>query len=565
MRPVAYIFCAVFLCVSSVQALPTLSGKITVNSISRLVVQNQKRNSSANIKKSRFKARARDRGNRAALISSNGKAAGAIVFGIKSGGKVYTFKKAQEQNICSASSARAVMAVKRKLKSRRRRTRQIRLRGLTYDSENSIAYPTSINGGKPDTAARNLALVDSNCVPVGSHLGYNTNKLQSSVSLSGFEAFASNDTDGDGIEDSKDLDDDGDGMPDAFDIDDDGDGILDNDDSDSDSKDSSTLPVHKRQFFIFSNFHLDMEESLNANVMTVTKSMIDSALVDNAGLAIQVIGDGTLEVELDCGSLSYCSTGGTGRTLEPYPDGLKFPEDLDSDGNGYGKIEPGSTGDFQLKTGATSDEIKAGDVLIQRVKTKKGKTVQVPGMLNFIFHTVPAATKVVTGVKTYNITYPVSAGDPGTATNCFKVPASGTVSVTVTAQRPQRAGITEAGEATLMDMGNLKLITNIPNAPCTTDANGQCTTDPGSGPGLCSGSVYSTSDPNLTVVSDGLQDSLGDQAADPSHTFTYTIDLTACLSAKSISWNSGETLKVPLQMMNVYGDNAAQDLCFTRQ
>jgi hypothetical protein len=181
-------------------------------------------------------------------------------------------------------------------------------------------------------------------------------------------------------------------------------------------------------------------------------------------------------------------------------------------------------------------------------------------MLNFAFQTTPAVKTVVTGVRTYNVSYPISAGDAGTMTNPFHVPESGAVSVTITAWRPQREGIEAAGEADMMDMGNLRLVTNIPNGPC--DSNGMnCAT----GPGLCATTVYTESDPFLEVSSDGLQDSMGDAPADPANTFTYTMNLSACVeSVSGVTWDAGEIVKVPIQMMNIYGDNAAQEVWFVR-
>ncbi|MCB9029440.1 MAG: hypothetical protein H6619_00155 [Deltaproteobacteria bacterium] len=416
---------------------------------------------------------------------------------------------------------------------------------------------------------KNLVSVDSNCAPIG--LG-NLGAIRQSQS----SALAdTDDSDGDGLTNDVDTDDDNDGIPDDFDIDDDGDGILDNDDADF-NQEGELDPFASIR--LFSNFHLDFEDTVNANAATIVDSTIDQLLVDNAGLAIPVAGDDSDSVELDCGvigsgGLSYCADGGSGRSTEPFPDGLKFPEDFDDDDDGYGTIVNGSSGDFQLKPNANSSEIQAGDVLVERVTDSEGGEKQVPGMLNFIFHTVPAVKQVVTSVSTYNVTYPVTAGDSGTPTNCFQVPATGTVEVTFTVYRPQRKGISGAGEASLVNMGNLKLITNLPNAPCTPDMNGQCTG--GSGPGLCASSTYSNfgagfNSPALTSASDGLQDNLGDVDATPGtsdsgDTFTYKIDITQCLSNAGISWSSGEKLSYPVQMMNVFGDNAAQNICFIRQ
>ena len=64
---------------------------------------------------------------------------------------------------------------------------------------------------------------------------------------------------------------------------------------------------------------------------------------------------------LDCGGLSYCSAGGSGYSAEPFPNGLPFPGSFDQDGDGFGTITAGPTGDFQLHTRAPSDKIGSGD------------------------------------------------------------------------------------------------------------------------------------------------------------------------------------------------------------
>jgi hypothetical protein len=200
-------------------------------------------------------------------------------------------------------------------------------------------------------------------------------------------------------------------------------------------------------------------------------------------------------------------------------------------------------------------------VYLQRYADGEGAVVEVPGMLNFVFHTTPAVKTVQTGVRTYEVAYPVVPGSPGTRGNPFHVPTAGDATVTLTVWRPQRQGIAEAGEASLMDMGNLRLVTNLPQGPCDPAGPGGCP----SGPGLCPSSVYGEADPNLGIVFDGLQDALGDRPADPANAFTYTIDLSACVeTVPGVSWDAGETLMVPVQMMNVYGDNAAQNVYFVR-
>ena len=81
-------------------------------------------------------------------------------------------------------------------------------------------------------------------------------------------------------------------------------------------------------------------------------SQIDTTMQNAATLAMQVKSDAvsaTQTAELDCGGLTYCSTGGTGKKLEGNTD---FPGTAgganDSDGDGNGTMTRGNTGDFQV-------------------------------------------------------------------------------------------------------------------------------------------------------------------------------------------------------------------------
>ena len=148
---------------------------------------------------------------------------------------------------------------------------------------------------------------------------------------------------------------------------------------------------------------------MNANAGAVTDAQIDDALARWATLAISVpAGD---EVELDCLGLAYCAAGGTGTTLV----GSKpFPGDFDADGDGFGTITRGATGDFQLHPGATSAEIGSGDSFIHRV-TSGGVETTAAGTLNYVFSTTPALTTFTTAAGSGTISYPVAPGGLGPA------------------------------------------------------------------------------------------------------------------------------------------------------
>ncbi len=348
-----------------------------------------------------------------------------------------------------------------------------------------------------------------------------------------------------------------DGIPDAYSVDDDGDGTLDNYDlADNNPSGSSVLAATGSVIRpLFSNLKVSIEDSLNGNTGTTpTISEIDNLLSSFGTIAMEVMGDisGAGDtVELDCGTLSYCSLGGTGFA------GGVFPGGFDGDSDGKGTITPGGTGDFQLTHGATSSQIQAGDTYIQEVLSTDSSVTLVPGMLNFVFHTTPAVKSVaVNSDPATDITYPAVAGMLGSNGNCIPVPASGAVSLTIEAWRPQRPGNTDAGEPASLDIGGSLVTIDIPNLPCS--GGGGCS---GTGPGNCAIGTYSETDPNLTTGTDALQDNFPDTETNAANTFTFTIDLVTCLGS---TWNSGEKLFVDLQMRSPDGDNAAQKFCVQR-
>ncbi len=369
------------------------------------------------------------------------------------------------------------------------------------------------------------------------------------------------------------LDYDKDGLPGVFDVDDNGNMILDNfDQRGGAAKSSNQLPppstpagsptpvgpatpgspvgpatgpatgpasgaAATTDIRLFSNYKLDMSQSLNYNQGGLTQALIDSTMQQHQGLAIPVAGTGAL---LDCGGLTYCTYGGTGSA-----GGAPWPSSP-----GYGVLSVGPTGDFQLQTGATSSQIRSGDVLTEVMPDGS----RIGGMLNFVFGTTPALQSYsVNGGAAATVAYPATVGTPG---NPITVPATGPVSLTMTYWRPQRAGIPATGEAAWMDIGRLNYSADVPNGPSASPGS------PTSGPGRCAMSAYSTSDPSLSAAGDGLQDSEADRAANPANTLTFTIDLTACLG--TTAWNSGETLQVDIQARSEYGDNAAQKISFRR-
>jgi len=378
------------------------------------------------------------------------------------------------------------------------------------------------------------------------------------------------------------LDVDRDGVPGAFDVDDDGDLLLDNVDKASQrtlrqvpagpNPNPPVGPPNPGQppvgppspaagpgaagpgagFTLFSNLKLDIGLSLNANAGAVTDGQIDDAVARWATLAISVpAGDA---VELDCLGLAYCSAGGTGATLV---DNKPFPGDFDADGDGFGTITRGATGDFQLHPGATSAEIGSGDSFIQRV-TAAGVETTTAATLNYVFSTTPALTAFTTAAGSGTISYPVVAGALGTAQNPIPVPAGSPINLAF--WRPQRKAIDGSGEGSgFVDIGHLTYSADIPNGPSAADG-------PGGGPGpggRCQGQ-YGSTDADATVTADGIVDKADDRAAAPANTLSFTVDVDACLAANSVTWPVGHKLGIDIQARATQGDNAAQKIWFKR-
>lgn len=269
-------------------------------------------------------------------------------------------------------------------------------------------------------------------------------------------------------------------------------------------------------------------------------------------------------VKLDCGGLSYCSTGGSGQ-LAGGPGalaGAPFPACCDPQGSGLGTIAGGADGYFSLWPLAGSSQIGSGDTYIERVAEPSGAVSESSLVLGFVFDTTPALASLSDGSHSYDLTYPVRPGDPGTTSAPFVVSAGATghVVLTLTSWRPQRSGIAGAGEPTFMDIGHLDYTLDIPNRPIAPGAPAS----EGGGPGACPPTTLASLSPELSVVSDpsegpfagALADASSDAPANPTRKLELSLDVTACLASAGISWNSGETLDIALAGRDEHNDNA---------
>jgi len=463
------------------------------------------------------------------LVDKDTGALGAnVILAIKKGGKLLTWKAAKAQRACGGN-ARAIYGFK--VKGAQLNVGAVKLKqGFGYASAALVA-------GTLDKTA--VGTVNTACEPTGNaaSLGFGSSQAQSIKQRKGITIRADAD------------DSDSDGLVNVLDVDDDDDGVMDSYDEDTTytTPTPGTLPTKLK---LFSNIKPEIQSSLNAYAQTLTDAAIDQ-LVSRANLAIQVAGGNTLATELDCGALAYCSTGGTGTNL-----GQPFPANYDADSDGKGTITPGATGDFQLTTGASKASIGAGDILIEEVDNGDGTTTTIPAMLNFIFNTTPAVASLTMGGTTVTPVYPASEGMQGSANNAWTAPVGWDKRLVVTAYRPQRPGISAAGEGDLVDIGNSTISIDIPNNPCVASGGGGCS---GQNTSRCGVSSYTESDANLTQEGESLKDGRADQDTDTANPtanqITFTVDLSTCISE---SWDSGEKLGIDLQFSNDVGDNAAQ-------
>jgi len=371
-----------------------------------------------------------------------------------------------------------------------------------------------------------------------------------------------------------------DGVPDVLDIDANGNLVLNNTDRSQHGRAhiAQDQPAPgPAQFQVASQIGAPIDISLNANATGVSDAAID-ALVQGGttppyqplGTFIGFNGLPAEEVQLDCGGLTYCTTGGTGLISTPgsnRPDPAEpFPSCCDPDGNGWGTMS-GQAGpnspEFDIYPKATSEQIKTGDTMIEHFPDG----TELPGTLNFVFNTTPALVSwTSTGGDAAQVTYPVksgnpqSPGDPGTRDNPFAVHAGkdGLVQVTMTYWRPQRRAIPGAGEPDgFMDIGHLsweaRLVGNGTNSVVDCQEG------------------LSTTDPNLTPNPNGgplasLIDGANDAPADPKNTLSYTLNFNACLDGtnnKGVTFASGDEIQLEIVARSpVAGDNSAQQVYF---
>lgn len=331
------------------------------------------------------------------------------------------------------------------------------------------------------------------------------------------------------------VDPDGDGIVNAYDADDDGDLLLDNQDPDNSAE----------QGGVFSTLFVTLNNSLNANVGTVTREAIDASIHDNMNIVFffdqrQLEGSTITSADVDCRSLAYCAphvgTAESTGVSESSPDLPRGPwVNYDPNGDGFPNLEPITRGDgtfyvASIRPLATTAAIAPGDAF-DVLFTTPDEVVRLPRSLPPYFVTSPAVVGYDAGAGPQTITYPVASN--GLGTNSQPIAMTGD-EITLTFYRPQRTAIPGAESGDWIDMGHLHW--GIP-----LNGNNQEV--------ACAGH-YSNLSPTLTEVAGGpdfafqlfpLQDNAEDAAPDGSRTLSFTLDVGGCLRAASID-PSGLTL-----------------------
>jgi hypothetical protein len=361
-----------------------------------------------------------------------------------------------------------------------------------------------------------------------------------------------------------------DGVPNPLDIDDDGDLVLDNYDTSTgvhSSRDAVQALATPHPVPFMSPTTLLPQGSTVMSSITANfdggSSDQQIATYEQSTARIDILWGGVdpSSAELDCGSLIYCSKNGTGRYV-PGPPGSQapeqFPECCDPDHDGYGSLlDSGSTGanDFHgmhILSGATSDQERAGDVLIERA-TRDGAPVEVASTMGFVFATPPVLASYDDGQGDSGmLSYPRDDMGPIPV----RAGPGGDVILKLRLWRAQRRAIgSEASQGRWMDVGNLDY-TVLPTAGPTPNSTTSCPLG-----------SYSDIDPSLAAQTastgtqlpppggDHLKDLETDQPSDPANSFGYTLNLTSCATANGITLSTSTPTSV---IFNAYAINPPQ-------
>jgi hypothetical protein len=376
-----------------------------------------------------------------------------------------------------------------------------------------------------------------------------------------------------------------DGVPDPLDIDDDGDLILDSLDRPTTLNRPNALSAAQQVLdspMLNTSLELSLTETVNANAGSTDQQIEQTPFAGVTQIKLAALNIGfppAASTELDCGrddpktpaleGLSYCRPGGSGRIFPSgpmQPGGEEFPECCDPDKDGFGTLVPAgpnSGAAMALVHGATTTQMKTGDVLIKRINDANGVEIaSFSHTLQYVFATVPALVSYDDGAgHSASVSYPIAAGEPppgtpggpGTSRNAFPVaprpagdPAAGDVLVTLTLWQPQRRPILgEPGYSNpptaWTDIGGLthSVTVETPHDGSTNFQYKECPQD-----------AYSaTPDQPFSLpappAGPGLTDTLADRPAHPGNRLTYTLNLTKCNGGTP--WSSGQVVSIHIR------------------
>jgi hypothetical protein len=374
-----------------------------------------------------------------------------------------------------------------------------------------------------------------------------------------------------------------DGVPDKLDIDDDGDLILDGYDRKiirrAGAASASATEAEPPPFNVDSSLGQAMpQDTVNADGGS-SDEQIAASEVRHGQLSLRWSGIKTEGGELDCGTLVYCSAGGTGRwepglqrpTSNPndqYSTATPFPSCCDPDNDGFGSLQstsyfgpPGSEHNpgMELYPGVTTDQIHAGDVLIGRgVASNGGGQIQVPASLGFVFGTFPVVASYDDGQgNAATFSYPrTDICDFGQACpQSVRAGPNGDIVLALKFWRPQRPRVEgEGGSGKWIDIGNLAYAIQVNLMPETPAFGGAPYPH-----GFCKHDAYTAVDPSLEPIAIGplgattdtsvgsvFGDVSGDRSASPDNTFSLDLDVSRCLASFGASIGQASKFELTL-------------------
>jgi hypothetical protein len=346
-----------------------------------------------------------------------------------------------------------------------------------------------------------------------------------------------------------------DGVPDVIDVDDDGDLVLDDYDTSSTARAAQTVQAAQAGGAFPDGSHVHVTTGLGAEFTAdVTNANSGSTAAQiatgqqHAGhLNLSWTGFDPGTAELDCGTLVYCTAGGTGRFTPnagrqfTRADAAPFPECCDADHDGLGTLTPGGPGatgvpgggTMAMYHGATSDQLHTGDVVIAR-GTVNGTVTESASSIGFVYATFPVVAAFDDGQgHSATFTYP---RDPAAAQSPVRTGPDGDVVLRLTLWRPQRprtAG--DPGTGTWMDVGNLAYIVAVGGSSTQPD----CPQRSFSALDGNLRALTSSPAPQIDLGAGGFADVGGDRPADPANTLSFTLNLSDCLRSKGMTMPSG--------------------------